>query len=73
MVGSCKENGNGGMPRRMLEGRLFTGRRKRRRHLRWLDDVLAHLKVRKIRQWMEKKKERDQWKLVEEANFHPGM
>ena len=41
--------------------------------MRWLDDVVAHLKVRKIRQWMEKKKERDQWKLVEEANFHPGM
>jgi hypothetical protein len=31
----------GAMPRRMMEGRLFTGRRKGRPRLRWMDDVLA--------------------------------
>jgi hypothetical protein len=31
----------GAMPRKMMEGRLFTGRKKRPR-LRWMDDV-AHL------------------------------
>ena len=34
----------GAMPRKMLEGRLFIGRRKGRPRLRWMDDVAADLK-----------------------------
>ena len=42
--------------------------------MRWLDDVLADLKIMKIRQWVEKTKDREQWRLVlEEANAHPGL
>jgi hypothetical protein len=44
----------GAMPRRMMEGRLFTGRRKGRSRLRWMDDVIADLKAMKINEWMEK-------------------
>jgi hypothetical protein len=44
MAASCKENGGGAMPRRMMEGRLFTGRRKGRPRLRWKDDVVADWK-----------------------------
>jgi hypothetical protein len=44
----------GAMPRKMMEGRLFIGRRKGRHRLRWMDDVIADLKVLKIKQWMEK-------------------
>jgi hypothetical protein len=40
----------GAMPRRMMEGRLFTGRRKGRPRLRWIDDVVADLRVMKIKQ-----------------------
>ena len=34
----------GAMPRKMMEGRLFVGRRTRRPRLRWMDDVVADLK-----------------------------
>jgi hypothetical protein len=57
----------------MREGRLFIGRSKGRPRLRWMDDV-ADLKVMKIKQWMEKTKDRGQWRLVvEEVNAHPGL
>jgi hypothetical protein len=46
------------MPRKMMEGRLFIGRRKGRPHLRW----------------MEKMKDRELWRMVvEEAKAHPGL
>jgi hypothetical protein len=38
---------------------LFTGRRKGRPCLRWMDDVVADLTVMKIKQWMEKTKDRE--------------
>jgi hypothetical protein len=42
-------------------------------HLRWIDNV-ADLRVMKIKQWMEKTKDRKQWRLVvEEAKAHPGL
>jgi hypothetical protein len=38
-----------------------------------MDDVVADLKVMKIKQWMEKMKDREKWRLiVEEAKAHPG-
>jgi hypothetical protein len=62
------------MPRKMTEGRLFIGRRKGRPRLRWMDDDVADLKVMKVKQWMEKTKDREQWRLVvEEAKAHPGL
>jgi hypothetical protein len=48
------------LPRKMMEGRLFTGRRKERPRLRWMDDVVAGLRVMKIKQWTEKTKDREQ-------------
>ena len=64
----------GAMARKMVEGRLFVGRRKARPSLRWTDDVVADLKVIKIKQWMEKMKDREKWRLiVEEAKAHPGL
>ena len=73
-LGHVKRMEVGEMPQRMLEGRLFMERRKGRRRLRWLDDVLADLKIMKIRQWVEKTKGRGQWRLdVEEAEAHPGL
>jgi len=42
--------------------------------LRWMDDVAADLKIMKIKQWMEKKKDREQWRLVvEQAKTHPAL
>jgi hypothetical protein len=38
-----------------------------------MDDV-ADLKVMKIKQWMKKTKDREQWRLVvEEVKAHPGL
>jgi len=62
------------MPRKMMEGRLFVGRRKGRPRLRWMDDDVADLKVTKTQQWMEKTEDREQWRLViKEAKAHPGL
>ena len=56
-----------------MEGRLFIGQRRGRPHLRWMDDV-ADLKVMKLKQWTEKTKDREQWRLViEEAKAQPGL
>jgi hypothetical protein len=73
-LGHVKRMEVGEMPRRMMEGRLFTGRRKGRHRLRWKDDVVADWKAMKIKQWMEKTKDREQWRLVvEETKAHPGL
>jgi hypothetical protein len=38
-----------------------------------MDDI-ADLKVMKIKQWIEKMKEREQWRMVvEAAKGHPGL
>jgi hypothetical protein len=58
-VGHVKRMEAGAMPRRMMEGRLFTGRRKGRPRLRWMDDVVADLRVMKIKQWTEKAEDRE--------------
>ena len=69
-LGHVRRMQMGEMPRRMMEGRLFTGRPR----LRWKDDVVADWKAMKINQLMEKMKDREQWRLdVEEAKAHPGL
>jgi hypothetical protein len=45
MVGTCKKMEVGVMPRKIMDRRLFIGRRKGRPRLRWMDDVVADLKV----------------------------
>jgi hypothetical protein len=65
-LGHVKRMEVGAMLRKVTEGRLFIGRRKGRPCLRWMDDVVADFKVMKIKQWMEKTKDREQWRLVVE-------
>jgi len=73
-LGHVKRMEAGAMPRRMMEGRLFIGRRKGRPRLRWMDDDVANLRVMKIRQWTEKAEDREQWRLVvKEAKANPGL
>jgi hypothetical protein len=73
-LGHVKRMEVGTMPRKMMGGRLFIGRRREKPRLRWMDDVVADLKVMKIKQWMEKAEDRDQRRLVvEEAKAHPGL
>jgi hypothetical protein len=64
----------GTMPRKTMEGRLLTGRRKGRPRLRWKDDVVVDLRLMKIKQWTEKTEDRELWRLVvEEAKGHPVL
>jgi hypothetical protein len=73
-LGHVKRMEAGAMSRRMMEGRLFTGRRKGRPRLRWIDDVVADLRVMRIKQWTEKAEDREQGRLVvKEAKAHPGL
>ena len=73
-LGHVKRMEEGAMTRKMMEGRLFVGRRKGRPRLRWMDDVVSDLRVMRIKQWMEKMQDREKWRLiVEEAKAHPGL
>jgi hypothetical protein len=73
-LGHVKRMEVGAMPRKMMKGKLFIGRRRGRPCLRWMDDVVEDLKVMEIKQWTEKTKDREQWSLViEEAKAHPGL
>jgi hypothetical protein len=39
-----------------------------------MDDVVEDLKLMKIKRWIEKTKDREQWRLVvEEAKARPGL
>jgi hypothetical protein len=43
-------------------------------NVRTMLDVVADLKVMKIKRWTEKTKDREQWRLVvEKAKAHPGL
>jgi hypothetical protein len=59
-LGHVKRMEAGAIPKRMMEGRLFTGRRKGRPRLIWMDCVLADLKAMRIKQWTEKAEDRQQ-------------
>jgi hypothetical protein len=61
------------MPKRVLKGKLYATRIGRPR-IRWLEDVIADLRRMGISGWMEKARNRDQWRpIVEEAKAHPGL
>jgi hypothetical protein len=41
--------------------------------MRWPDDVENDLKKMKVKGWIEKIRNREQWRLVEEAKAHSGL
>jgi hypothetical protein len=62
------------VPKRMLKGRLYSKKRKRRPRMRWLDDVESDLRKMEVKGWKEKMRDREWWRLVvEEAKAHPGL
>jgi len=73
-LGHVKRMEEGAMPRKMMEGRLFIGRRKGRPRLRWMDDVVADLRAMRIKQWTQTMQDREKWRqIVEEAKAHQGL
>jgi len=62
------------MPKRVLKGRLYAKRRIGRPKIRWLEEVITDLRRMGISGWMEKARNRDQWRRIfEEAKAHPGL
>ena len=62
------------MSKRVLKGKLYTKRRTGRPRIRWLEDVITDLRRMGISGWMEKARNRAQWRqIVEEAKAHPGL
>ena len=62
------------MAKRVLKGELYATRRIVRPRIRWLEDVIADLRRMGISGWMEKARNRDQWRrVVEEAKAHRGL
>jgi len=51
---------------------MMEGRRKGRHRLRRMDDVVADRKTMKIKQWMEKMKDREKWRLLRRPRFTQG-
>jgi hypothetical protein len=72
MAGTFKENGSGSNADKD-DGRKTVHRKKKRKTSFEMDGV-ADLTVMKIKQWVEKTKDREQWRMVvEEAKAHPGL
>jgi hypothetical protein len=73
-LGHVKRVEDNAVPKRMLKGRLYSKRRKGRPRKRWLDDVESDLKKKKVKDWKEKMRNKEQWRLVvEETKAHPGL
>jgi hypothetical protein len=73
MAGTCKENGWGSGAKED-DGTKTVYRTKERKTSFEMDDVVADLKVMKIKQWIKKTKNREQRRLVvEESKAHAGI
>jgi hypothetical protein len=60
--------------RKLTFSQLKGSRKKGRLNLRWLDDVLQHLKVLKVTAWWKKAQDRNSWKaVIKEAKAHKGL
>jgi hypothetical protein len=74
MAGTCGKNEDEAMPKRMIKRKLYSKKRNQRPRMRWLGDVGSELKKMKVKEWKEKMRNREQWRLVlEEDKAHPGL
>ena len=48
----------------MLKGKMYATRRIGRPRIRWLEDVITDLRRMGISGWMEKARNRDQWRRI---------
>jgi hypothetical protein len=68
-LGHVERMKDNAVPKRMLKVRLYSKRRKGRP-----DDVESDLKKMKVKGWIEKMRNREQWRpVVEETKAHPEL
>jgi hypothetical protein len=62
------------MPKRMLQGKICTTRKRGRPIIRWLEDVYDDFHKMKVKGWGGKMKNREEWRqIVQEAKAHPEL
>jgi hypothetical protein len=62
------------IPKRMVKGRLFKGRRQGRPKSRWMDQITCDLGKMGVRGWREKAANRTEWgAVVQQAKAHTGL
>jgi hypothetical protein len=60
--------------KKMLYGRLYARRRRRRPKMRWLEDVFRDLRKMGVNEWRDRARNRETWRhIVKEAKAHPGL
>jgi hypothetical protein len=73
-LGHVIRMGEDRLPKRILQEKIFSSRRRGRPKLRWLDDVKKDLHIMKVIKWEEKARNREEWRrIVEEAKAHSGV
>jgi GTP1/Obg family GTP-binding protein len=73
-LGHVERMEDNAMLKRMLEGRLYSKRRKGKPRMRGLDEVQSDLKKMEVKGWKENMRDREQGRLVvEEAKALPGL
>jgi len=71
---ACKPNGHKKTVKKLTEWEPYSSRAVGRPRLRWLDQVEEDLKKMKVRNWIEKCKDRRLWnKIVKQAKTHQGL
>lgn len=62
------------MPRRVMQERIYSTRRKGRPITRWVDDVIDDLRKLKVRRWWEIAQDRKAWRQIAwEAKAHKEL
>jgi hypothetical protein len=62
------------MPKRKLQGKTYTTRKKGRPRLRWLENVYDDLRKMKVKGWGGMMKNREEWRqIVQEVKANPEL
>lgn len=63
-----------GMCKKIMNGKIYSNRRRGRPKLRWIDQVEKDLEKMKVKNWKRKSGERATWNsIVEKAKAHQGL